>query len=36
MIDGQEKIENLYPLEASEEQAKLYGTLYSEYQKLIK
>jgi len=36
MIDGQEKIENLYPLEASEEQAKLYGTLYSQYQKLIK
>jgi len=36
MIDGQEKIENLYPLEASEEQAKLYGKLYSEYQKLIK
>ena len=36
MIDGQEKIENLYPLEASEEQAKLYGILYSEYQKLIK
>tara|TARA_B100002052_G_scaffold299183_1_gene336079 strand:- start:823 stop:1464 length:642 start_codon:yes stop_codon:yes gene_type:complete len=36
MIDGQEKIENLYPLEASEEQAKLYETLYSQYQKLIK
>ena len=36
MIDGQEKIENLYPLETSEEQAKLYGTLYSQYQKLIK
>lgn len=36
MIDGQEKIENLYPLEASEEQAKLYGILYSQYQKLIK
>ena len=36
MIDGQEKIENLYPLETSEEQAKLYGILYSQYQKLIK
>ena len=35
-LDNCKKIENLYPLEASEEQAKLYGKLYSEYQKLIK
>ena len=36
MIDNLEKIENLYPLEANEENAKLYGNLYSAYQKLTK
>ena len=36
MIDNIEKIENLYPLEASEENAKLYGSLYTKYRKLIK
>lgn len=36
MIDNLEKIENLYPLEANEENAKLYGSLYSAYQKLTK
>ena len=36
MIDNIEKIENLYPLEASEENAKLYGSLYAKYRKLIK
>ncbi len=36
MIDDIEKIENLYPVEASESNAQLYGKLYSEYQKLIK
>ena len=36
MIDALDKIENLYPLEANEENAKLYGNLYSAYQKLTK
>ncbi len=36
MIDNLEKIENLYPVEANEENAKLYGNLYSAYQKLTK
>ena len=36
MIDNLDKIENLYPLEANEENAKLYGNLYSAYQKLTK
>ena len=36
MIDNLEKIENLYPLEANEENVKLYGNLYSAYQKLTK
>ena len=36
MIDALNKIENLYPLEANEENAKLYGNLYSAYQKLTK
>ena len=36
MIDDVEKIENLYPLEPSEENSKLYGSLYSEYQKTAK
>jgi len=34
MIDDVEKIENLYPVDPSEENAKLYGNLYSEYHKL--
>ena len=36
MIDNIEKIENLYPLEGSEKNAKLYGNLYTKYRKLIK
>ena len=36
MIDALDKIENLYPVEANEENAKLYGNLYSAYQKLTK
>ena len=36
MIDDVEKIENLYPLEATEENAELYGKLYSNYHELIK
>jgi peptide deformylase len=36
MIDDLEKIEHLYPLEASEKNAKLYGSLYAQYQKLLK
>ena len=36
MLDDEYKIENLYPLESSEENAKRYGTLYSQYRKLIK
>ena len=36
MIDDVKKIENLYPVEPSEENAKLYGSLYSEYQKTAK
>ncbi len=36
MLDDMKKIENLSPLEASEEHAKLYGSLYSEYQESIK
>ena len=36
MIDNLEKIENLYPVEANEENAKLYGNIYSAYQKLTK
>ena len=34
MLDN--KIENLYPVEGSEEKAELYRKFYSEYQKLIK
>jgi len=36
MIDDMQKIENLYPVEASEENTKLYGNLFSDYRKLIK
>ena len=36
MIDNIQKIENLYPVESSEENTKLYGKLFSDYRKLIK
>ena len=36
MIDDIKKIENLYPVEPSEENVELYGSLYSEYQKTAK
>jgi len=36
MIDDMQKIENLYPVEASKENTKLYGNLFSDYCKLIK
>ena len=36
MIDDIKKIEKLYPVEPSEETSKLYGELYSEYQKTAK
>ena len=36
MIDDIKKIEKLYPVEPSEEASKLYGALYSEYQKTVK
>ena len=36
MIDDMGKIENLYPLEPSEENTQLYSNLYSGYQKLVK
>tara|TARA_B100001142_G_scaffold245951_1_gene245525 strand:- start:280 stop:921 length:642 start_codon:yes stop_codon:yes gene_type:complete len=36
MIDDMQKIDNLYPVENSEESTKLYGNLFSEYRKLIK
>ena len=36
MIDDMGKIENLYPLEPSEENTQFYGELYSEYQKTVK
>ena len=36
MIDDIKKIEKLYPVEPSEEASKLYGELYSEYQKTAK
>ena len=36
MFDNSQKIKNLYPLEGEEQKTKLYSSLYSQYQKLIK
>ena len=36
MLDDNEKIENLYPLDSTQENAKLYGSLYSQYKKITK
>ena len=36
MLDDNEKIENLYPLDSTQENAKLYSSLYSQYKKITK
>ncbi len=36
MLDDLSKIENLYPLESSKENAEKYGNLFSQYQKIVK